>query len=296
MRHLMLAAVLLCVAPATRAAEPVSLEEFLKSPSAPPSAGLSYGPSPSQGIDVFLPAGAGPHPVLLLIHGGCWQANIPGREQLRHIGADLAKRGIAVWSIGYRRADEAGGGYPGMYQDVGAAVDRVRTEAKRFNLDLKRAAIAGHSAGGHLALWAAGRAQIPASSPLRTRDPFIPGTVISLAGVGDLKAEDGLVRLICAPGIADKLVGAKSAARPDVYADTSPAALLPNAPRKVQVTGVYDDTVPPYVALDYDRAARKAGQATTIVNMPDAGHLDMVTLGTPSWAEVVRQIEAALAR
>jgi acetyl esterase/lipase len=78
-----------------------------------PTSEIRYGTAPAQAIDLFLPRGRGPHPVAILIHGGCWSRETAGREQLRHLGGALAERGIAVWSIGYRRANEAGGGCRG---------------------------------------------------------------------------------------------------------------------------------------------------------------------------------------
>src|SRR3712207_5204495 len=107
-----------------------------------------------------------------------------GREQLRHLGPELTRRGIAVWSPGYRRADEPGGGYPGTFQDVGVAIDRLREAAPIHRLDLSRTVLVGHSAGGHLALWAAARGGLPAASPLHAPAPFVPHAVVSLAGVG----------------------------------------------------------------------------------------------------------------
>jgi hypothetical protein len=99
-------------ASAASAAEPVELSAFIALARPEPMLQVRYGAEPSQGIDIFLPAGSGPHPVAILIHGGCWSTAASGREQLRHLGTDLAERGIAVWSLGYRRANEAGGGYP----------------------------------------------------------------------------------------------------------------------------------------------------------------------------------------
>lgn len=92
-----------------------------------------------------------------------------------------------MWSIGYRRANEAGGGYPGTYQDVGTALDRLADEAAALGKDLARAVIVGHSAGGHLALWAVSRGSLPAASPLQASPRFVPRAVISLGGVGDFK-------------------------------------------------------------------------------------------------------------
>ena len=97
-------------------ADPVELSTFLALARPAPTAVLQHGPSDSQAADLFLPSGDGPYPLAILIHGGCWSVTTAGREQLRHIGAELARRGIAVWSIGYRRANESGGGYPGTFR------------------------------------------------------------------------------------------------------------------------------------------------------------------------------------
>lgn len=276
--------------------EPVTLAVFLALPRPAPDASLSYGPADTQGIDVYLPKTGGPHPVLVFIHGGCWDKDIPGREHVRALGPDLARRGIAMWSIGYRRANEAGGGYPGTYQDVATAIDRLRAEAGRFNLDLTRTAIAGHSAGGHLALWAAGRGQLAKASPLHAADPFVPGAAIGLAAIGHMEKAARYFPVSCGPGLREAMLGQPSPTRPDVHADTAPERLLPSPPAKLLVSGIYDAIVPPYAAFDYAQAARKAGQDPVLVNLPDSAHFDMVTPGTPAWAEVVRRIEAALAR
>jgi acetyl esterase/lipase len=124
-----LATIAVSVSSTSTVADPVELSTFIRLARPSPTAVLQYGPSDSQAADLFLPSGDGPHPLAILIHGGCWSATTAGREQLRHIGAELAARGIAVWSIGYRRADEPGGGYPGTFQDVGTAIDRLRSDA-----------------------------------------------------------------------------------------------------------------------------------------------------------------------
>lgn len=279
----------------SRAAEPIDIPAFIAIPRPAPTAEIRYGPEAAQAIDLFLQAGSGLFPVVVLIHGGCWSVKTAAREQLRHLGADLARRGIAVWSIGYRRADEVGGGYPGTYQDVGIAIDRLRDEAQRYRLDLSRTVLVGHSAGGHLALWAAARDRLPVTSALHVAKPFVPRKVVTLCGVGDLKAFAPLVPTICGPGIVERLVGAPTASRPDVYADTSPTALPATGASIVMVSGVLDRLVPPYVAHDYARSVR--GEiAVELVNVQDAGHFDLVATGRPAWNEARRSIEAALAR
>jgi acetyl esterase/lipase len=276
------------------ALEPISLQAYSAIHRPAPTVEISYGSATTQAIDLFLPAHSGPFPVVVLIHGGCWRA-LPNaaREQMRHLGVDLAQRGIAVWSVGYRRADEEGGGYPGTYQDVGMAIDRLRAEASRYSLDLSRTVMVGHSAGGHLALWAAGRDRLPTTSALYTANPFVPRKVVSLAGIADLKTFSPTIPLICGPGIADSLVGKATLQRPDVYADTSPTALGAEGVDVVMISAVLDRLVPPYVAHDYALSRRKE-TTVKLVNVPDAGHFDLVTPGRTGWDEARKYIEAAL--
>jgi acetyl esterase/lipase len=275
-------------------ADPVERDAFAVLERPEPAAVLHYGPASSQAVDVFLPSGEGPYPVAILIHGGCWR-DLPaaGREQLRPIAAEVAKLGIAVWNIGYRRADENGGGYPGTFQDVATAIDELRSQAAPYNLDTSRTVVIGHSAGGHLALWASVRDRLPAHSPLRSADAFVPGSVISLAGIADLKTFGRFVPLLCGPGIMERLVPER--ASPDPYAEISPAQLPPAPGRVVMVSGILDRLVPPYVADDYARLMRRThSRAVTLIEIPGAGHFDLVTPGTPAWKEVASRIVEAL--
>jgi acetyl esterase/lipase len=253
-----LAVLALAAGAASSAAEPTELATFAAISRPRPSIEVRYGPAQAQSVDVFLPGGSGPYSVAILVHGGCWSVNTAGREQFRHLGAELTRGGVAVWSIGYRRANEPGGGYPGTYQDVGAAIDRLRAEASRYNFNLSRTVLVGHSAGGHLALWAAARRQLPATSPLKVSEP-VPSRVISLAGIGDVKSFAPFVPVICGPGIVERLKAAPSPGSSDAYADISPASLPAPDAQIVVVSGVLDRLVPPYVAHDYVRAMRAKG-------------------------------------
>jgi acetyl esterase/lipase len=276
------------------AQDPISLQAYLAMTRPEPAAQISYGSAASQAADVFLPAGPGPFPVVVLIHGGCWR-DFPGagRQQMRMLGAELAELGVAVWSIGYRRADEAGGGYPGTYQDVGTAIDSLRLHAEKYRLDLSRTVLVGHSAGGHLALWAASRKALPSNSPLSMPQPFVPTKVVSLAGIGDLKTFAPTINTICGPGIAESITGARAQAGRDLFADISPAQMSGAKPDVVMVSGVLDRLVPPYAAHDYALAKRE-DIAVKLVNVPNAGHFDLVTPGRAGWMLARNYIEAAL--
>ena len=103
-----------------------------------PDATVSYGPDQMQKVDVWLPAGPGPHPVVLMVHGGCWTTSIADRTLMNWIAADLRHDGIAVWNIDYRGVDRRGGGYPGTFADAAAASDLLLRDGRRFGLDLSR--------------------------------------------------------------------------------------------------------------------------------------------------------------
>jgi acetyl esterase/lipase len=269
-------------------AEPASVDDYMKQARHQPAAVVHYGSAPAQVAELFLPPktwrAKGPHPVVVLLHGGCFLAEFQGLAQTSAIAADLAGRGYAVWNVDYRKLGEAGAGYPGTFQDVATALDRLRAEAPKYDLDLTRVVAVGHSAGGHLALWAAGRRRLPAASPLHAADPLPIGAVVSLAGIGDLKGQGKVFALPCGDDTLDRLLD--TARRKAPYADTSPAELLPIGARITMVHGAYDHVMPPYTGLAFAGAARKAGDRAEAVTIPDAGHFDVVIPSTPAWAKV----------
>ena len=199
-----------------------------------------------------------------------------------------------MWSIGYRRANEAGGGYPHIYRDVATAVDRLRSEAPTLGIDLNRSVLAGHSAGGHLALWAASRTRLPAASPLQqSGEPLPVRGVVSIAGVGDLAAFAPRLPGSCGRGILEKLSGGGS----DVWADVSPARLgLPELVRSVvMLSAANDQIVPLRAARDHrDALAPDAASRVRLRDVPAAGHFDLVTPGTPAFEAVFEEIRRFL--
>ena len=143
-------------------------------------------PHPEQVADLWLPAGDGPHPGVVLVHGGCWRAEY-GRDLEHRVAADLAARGLAVWNVEYRRLD-CDGDWPVPLDDVVAAVDG----ALPAEIDPGRIALAGHSAGGHLALLAASR--------VRVRGVLAQAPVSDLRLAAELGACAGAVERLLAQG------------------------------------------------------------------------------------------------
>ncbi len=270
-------------------AAPASVDDYMKQPRHAPAAVIRYGPAPAQVAELFLPKRKGPHPVIVLLHGGCFLAEYQGLAQTSAIADDLAARGYAVWNVDYRKLGEPGAGYPGTFLDVATAVDRLRTEAPKYNLDTRRVIALGHSAGGHLALWAAARGKLPADSPLRTADPLPIRTVVSLAGIGDLKGQAKVFAIPCGDDTIERLID--RARRKSPYADTSPAELLPSGTKVVMVHGAYDPVLPPYTGRAYADLARHAGDKAEVVTIPDAGHFDVVIPTTAAWKEIVVILE-----
>ena len=278
---------------AAGAAKPMTLDDYLALTGPAPSAHLAYGPAPSQYAELFLPAGSGPFPVAVLVHGGCWTGKFGGITQLRNMAGALAARGIAVWNVEYRRTDEPGGGYPGTYQDMHAALALLAAQAPARRLDLGRIVAVGHSAGGQLVQWIAGRARIPASSPLYRPNPLPVPAVVSLGGLADLRNEAALIETSCGRGTAE-LAGTPGPGRPDVFADTNAAELAPNGSRTWLVTGELDTISPPRVAHDYAARVRKLGDHAEVVILPGASHYDEVAATSPAWPQVLGVIERAL--
>jgi len=275
-------------------AAPMKLADYMALGGPAPSATFAYGAAPSQYAELFLPAGKGPFPVAVLVHGGCWTKEFGGIAQLRNLAGALAAQGIAAWNVEYRRVDEAGGGYPGTYQDMNAALATLAAQARRYPLDLERLVAVGHSAGGQLAQWMAGRARIPASSPLAAPASPQVRRVVSLGGLADLRREAALIKSSCGRDLV-QLAGTPGPARPDVFVDTNAAELLPNGSRTVLVTGELDKVSPPRVAHDYAQRARAAGDAAEVVILPGASHYDEVAASSASWPRVLAAIRAALA-
>ena len=274
-------------------AEPMTLHDYMALNGPSPTAHIAYGSAPSQYVELFRPRGGGPFPVIVLVHGGCWIKEYGGIVQMHNVAGALAAEGIAVWNVEYRRVDEAGGGYPGTFQDMIAAVDLLMATAAEYHLDTARVAALGHSAGGHLVQWLAGRARLPASSPLYRPEPYPLREVIALGSIGDLRNRVDKRGQVCGIDVV-QLTGPPSAERPGIFSDTSPAELLPNGSHTVLINGALDSVSPPETAIAYAARARAAGDEVETLILPRASHYDEVSADSPSFALILPVIRKSL--
>jgi acetyl esterase/lipase len=279
--------VILAASSAPGAARLMDWPDLLARPLARADQRIAYGPGASQFGELWVPSTPGRHPLVIMIHGGCWQARVATLSIMNYAADDLRRRGLAVWNIEYRGVDQAGGGYPGTFLDVAAAADALRTIAPSRHIALGRVVVVGHSAGGHLAAWLAARRRLPPHSPLAASDPLPIAGVVSLGGLPDLKADKAADGAACGPDVVDALTGPVGPGRADVYADTSPAERLPLGVPEAVVNGVQDPVAPPSLGRAYADRLRAAGDAVTYVEVPDSGHVELIAPGAAAWARAV---------
>lgn len=254
--------------------------DLTSQPRLEPNATERYGEHPAQLVDIWLPEGEGPHPTVLMIHGGCWQKEIADRTLMNYAAGALRDRGFAVWNIEYRGVDEDGGGYPGTFLDVAAAADLLREAGPDYGLHTRHVTAFGHSAGGHLAAWLAARPNLPETSPLYSEDPIDLALVINSGGLADLEASSPVTLPSCLADIEGKLTGATSETRTDVYVETSPARLLPPRARMISVNGDQDRIAPPELGRAFTDKITAAGGDADFVTAPDSGHVELIAPGT----------------
>lgn len=287
----LLALFALCFISTIASAQLLRQQDINNLPSSPADHRIQYGRDPLQFGDLRLPKGAGPHPVAVVIHGGCWLSRFADLQIMSALSDALTQIGIATWNIEYRPVDSSGGGWPGTFNDVAGAVDHLRTLGKIYNLDLKRLITIGHSSGGHLALWVAARHRLPKHSPLFSANPLRVRGVVNLAGPGNLKSMLPTQQQVCGDVPITKLVGGSPAEVVERYRDASPIELLPLGVEQILITGAEDKAVPPELGREYEGAARKSGDKVRFIVVDKAGHFEVIAPGSSAWPTVE---EAAL--
>ncbi|MEU4039622.1 alpha/beta hydrolase [Streptomyces collinus] len=281
-------------------------ESAFAHPPVDPDATAAYGDHPDQVIDFYVPRTDTPlAPLVVVLHGGAWRAPYD-RRHVTPFADFLARRGFAVANVEYRRGGEpqipaqntgAEGGaapaplagrWPDTFDDVAAAMDALPALARELlpGADQRRTVLTGHSAGGHLALWAAARHVLPAGAPWRLDGPAPLRGVVALAPIADLAVAEKLD--VCGNASLQLLGGQDRFAERQPYAD--PALLLPTGIATTLVQGRADLDVPQAVAEAYADAAAKAGEVVGLTLLEDVGHFPLIDPAADACAVVAEEI------
>jgi len=254
-------------------------EDILSRQPPPADLRLSYGSDPNQFIDLRLP-GREPKPYALLvnIHGGFWRA----KYNLDHAGnlcAALTAHGLATANLEYRRVGNEGGAWPGTFADIRSAYQFLVQNARQHNLETRKLAVMGHSAGGQLALCLA-------AHETRVR------AVISLAGVVDLERA---YQLHLSHDAVVEFLHGTPAEVPDHYREADPMHLSIASARQWLIHGASDDTVPPGFSRDYVARKQSAKETVHGLEIPGADHLDLIDPRSSAWKQVEQKVLACVA-
>jgi acetyl esterase/lipase len=235
-----------------------------------------YGTNPAQFGDLYRPEGPAHPGVVVVIHGGFWRSayNLSLGAPL---AADLAARGYLAWNLEYRRVGN-GGGWPATLADVAAGIDHLAT----LDVDTSHVTAIGHSAGGHLAVWAAGRAALPAKTPGAAPAVQVRA-VVAQAGVLDL-------RTAAATGVGGTAVpdflGGTPEQVPERYAVADPIRQVPLAAPVLCLHSRADHDVPFAQSTAYVAAATQAGGTATLCET-DGDHFTAIDPSTAPWRAVI---------
>lgn len=223
---------------------------------------IAYGPEPLQFGDWREPEAGAAAPLVILLHGGAWKATF-NLIHLGHMAIALTGEGYRTFNVEFRRVGDPGGGWPGSFDDVLAAVDYALA---RGDVERGRVVLAGHSAGGHLALLAAAERRLP---------------VIAMAASSDLEAWQNDASRAFLGGLGSA-------------AEASPRNRIPLGVRQIFIHGTEDDQVPIWLSEAFVAAARAAGDEAELVTLEGGGHFDMIDPKSRHWTRLVGCARVAL--
>lgn len=234
---------------------------------------------------------AGPHPVVMNIHGGFWRAKYD-LLHASHLCAALTRAGVATWNLEYRRVGNAGGAWPGTFEDITNGYRFLRQIARKYDLDMTRVVVMGHSAGGHLALALAGH-QGAKNAGSKNAGPETSGNgeprlrgAVSLAGVLDLQRA---WELHLSNDAVVGFMGGTPAEMPDHYREADPMRLAVAGEQHL-IHGTDDDTVPVEISRKYAAAKQAKGEKVTLTELPKVGHYEVIDPESAVWPVVERAV------
>ena len=273
--------------------------DILSRPHLSPDHCIAYGSNPSQIGHLWLPEREDRplSPLVVFFHGGWWKSK-HGLGYAGYLCSAMKKEGIACWSVEYRRVGGTGGGWPFTFHDVAAGLDFVVSLARTYPLDLARVITMGHSAGGHLAFWCAGRHHLAPQTELYLGEQKVAlvGS-IALAGAVDLASTIALAgngQFAHDQQEVEDLMGGSPLTQPERYQQGDPAAMLPFHVPQILIQGTEDDQIPPDLPMLWAERAGGLGDAIIVKIIPGAGHLDVVDPESAAWPTVLDCVKGFL--
>jgi acetyl esterase/lipase len=249
----------------------MSSEDILSKPVPVADVFVKYGDDDNQHADLRVTLEHSPSPLVLMIHGGFWRAKYD-LVHAGHLCAALTHAGVATLNIEYRRVGNAGGGWPGSFKDVSSAFQAISELVKKYQLDVSRTVVIGHSAGGQLALALAAR-------QLSLRGAVALAPVSNLRRAYDLHlSNDAVVGFL----------GGTPSQVPDRYREASPIELSVKVPQVI-IHGTHDDTVPVEMSRSYVEAKRKRDEDVHLIEL-DCGHFELIDPSSNAWPMVERAV------
>lgn len=258
-----------------------SFEEVTMQPATPADMALAYGDHPDQYAELRLPHGPGPHPVVVLVHGGCWMEAFD-LAHVRPLADAITGLGYATWTLEYRRPDGSRDSWPDTFMDSARGLDELRALADEHQLDLTRVTLLGHSAGGQLALWLAARPQFAETHPLHMPAALPVQRVLALAPITDM-AGFAAIDQGCNAG-ARQVIGGAPEDWPERVRAVSPVDNLPLGTRVDLVHAIADRIVPLAQSEGFAEQFAAAGGAVELHTLAEpAGHFDILLTYGAAW-------------
>ncbi|RZA07875.1 MAG: alpha/beta hydrolase, partial [Moraxellaceae bacterium] len=222
-----------------------------------------------------------PLPLVIIIHGGCWVTAYADYHFMDKFADAVTNLGYATWNIEYR-AIGTGGNWPIIFQDISNAIDYTSKLAQSYPIDSGKVAIIGHSAGGHLALWTAGRSSVKNDNEIYTENPLKISGVISLAGIANVTANTGCNTL--ANDVIGMSISSPSNNLTTRLQITSPLQMLPTKTKTVVISGGADRIVPATIGTEYSKKATELGDNSVHYILPGLDHFDLIDPDKTNWS------------
>ncbi|WZO54553.1 alpha/beta hydrolase [Microbacterium sp. LWH7-1.2] len=223
--------------------------------------------------------------LVVVIHGGGWESSYTS-DYVARLAEAVTALGAATWNLEFRRLNNPGSEFPGMFLDISRGVDFARELAREYPIDLDRVLLLGHSSGGHLATWAAGRKNLSPDSSLYVKDPLLVRGVIELAGVLDLEHAHSAGRT----DVLQVVRAGEPAGLPARARDASAIRLLPFGVPQTLIIGTKDNPWRIESHRRYLDVGAALGDDIDLIELEGANHFDVVDPSSPAWEKIASAV------